>query len=409
MYRIDATRLIPGSGDPIDEATVVVEDGRITYAGTRAGAPEITVTHSVDTLMPGMWDVHGHFFGVREARVEALLSTHPATAAVRSSRDALAALMAGFTSVREVGGYGVFLAEAIAEGTIVGPNIYGAGDVLSTTGGHGDIHAFPLDVVHQLLEAKISSGICDGVPECLKAVRKQLRLNAKVIKICASGGVMSEVDHPIHQQFSDEELRAIVDEAARAERVVAAHCHGKPGMMAALRAGVKTIEHGTYLDEEVAELMLEKDAILVPTRWIIEQLNASGPTMNMPDYAYQKLIAMVDQHASAMKIAIQSGVKIATGTDIFISGAGFWGTNGRELVHLVDAGMSPLSAIEAATVHGAETVGPQAPRTGRIEAGYEADVIVVAGNPLDDISLLANPSAVTHVWKGGELVKSPAA
>ncbi len=121
--------------------------------------------------------------------------------------------MAGFTSVREVGGYGAFLARSIDEGTIVGPHIYGAGDALGPTGRHADAHAYPLDFVHSMLEAKISSGICDGVPECLKAVRKQLRLNAKMIKICASGGVMSEVDHPIHQQFRDEEMRAIVDEA----------------------------------------------------------------------------------------------------------------------------------------------------------------------------------------------------
>ena len=409
MFRIDASRLIPGSGDPIVNGTVVIEDGRITFAGPRTEAPDVATTHTVDTVMPGMWDVHGHFFGINEARIEEFLATHPAVSALRAADDAHRALMAGFTSIREVGGYGVFLAKAIEEGTIVGPTIYGAGDALSPTGGHGDVHSFPLDMVHALLESKISSGICDGVPECLKAVRRQLRLNAKVIKVCASGGVMSEVDHPIHQQFSDEELGAIVEEAARAERVVAAHCHGKPGIMAALRAGVKTIEHGTYLDEEAAELMVAMDAILVPTRWIIEQLNASGRDMKMPDYAYRKLIVMVDQHRTAMKIAIQAGVRIATGTDIFVSGAQHWGTNGRELVHLVEAGMSPLAAIEAATHNGPLTIGPQAPQSGQLVSGYDADVIAVSGNPLDDIGLLADGNAVSHVWKAGELVKEPEA
>lgn len=405
MYRIDATRLIPGSGEPIADGAVVIEDGTITYAGPQEGAPGVATTHSVDTVMPGMWDVHGHFLGITEARIESFLATHPAVSALRAAEDARLALMAGFTSIRELAGYGVFLARSIEEGTIVGPTIYGAGAALSTTGGHADVHSFPLDVVHTLLESKISSGICDGIPECLRAVRSQLRINAKVIKVCASGGVMSEVDHPIHQQFSDEELRAIVGEAARAERVVAAHCHGKPGIMAALRAGVKTIEHGTYLDEEAAELMLEKDAILVPTRWIVEQLNASGREMQMPEYAYRKLIVMVDQHNTAMKIAIQAGVRIATGTDIFVSGAQYWGTNGRELVHLVDAGMSPLEAIEAATHNGPLTIGPQAPHSGQLLGGYDADVIAVSGNPLDDIGLLADGSNVTHVWKAGELVK----
>ena len=405
MYRIDATRLIPGSGEPIDSGSVLIEDGQITYSGPTAGAPDVAVTHTVDTVMPGMWDVHGHFFGVTEARIEALFSTHPTVAGLRAAQDAHQGLMAGFTSVREVGGYGVFLARSIEEGTIVGPHIYGAAGVLSPTGGHADAHAYPLDIVHAMAESKMgSSGICDGVPECLKAVRKQLRLNAKVIKICASGGVMSEVDHPIHQQFSDEEMKAIVEEAARAERVVAAHCHGKPGMMAALHAGVKTIEHGTYLDEEVADLMIEKDAILVPTRWIVEFLNVSGKSLNMPDYAYRKLVALIDQHGSAMKIAIQAGVKIAVGTDIFISGE-YWGTNGRELGHLVDAGMTPLGAIEAATAHGPLTIGPQAPRTGHLKAGYHADVITVAGNPLDDIGLLADAANISHIWKDGALVK----
>ena len=408
MYRIDATRLIPGTGDPVADGTVVIEDGRITYAGPQAEAPDVAVTHIVDTVMPGMWDVHGHFFGIKEARIEAYMATHPATSAARAIEDARLALMAGFTSIREVGGYGVFISAAINEGTVVGPTIYGSGGALSTTGGHADIHAFPLDMVHALAEAKIASAICDGVPECLKAVRKQLRLNARVIKICASGGVMSEVDHPIHQQFSDEELRAIVEEAARAERVVAAHCHGKPGLMAALRAGVKTIEHGTYLDEEAAELMKEKDAILVPTRWIVEQLNASGREMKMPEYAYRKIIALIDQHRTAMKIAIQAGVRIATGTDIFISGPEYWGTNGRELGYLVEAGMSPLGAIEAATHNGPLTIGPQAPLSGQLLNGYDADVIAVSGNPLDDIGILADGQAVTHVWKSGELVKGAA-
>jgi imidazolonepropionase-like amidohydrolase len=404
VYRIDAERLIPGVGYPIPDGTVVFEDDRITYADPRANVPDVAVTHNVATVMPGMWDAHGHFFGIKEARIESLFATHASVSALRAAQDAHRALMAGFTSVREVGGYGVFLARAIEEGAIVGPHIYGAGDALSPTGGHADAHAYPLDMVHQMLESKISSGICAGVPDCLKAVRKQLRLNARVITICASGGVMSEVDDPIHPQFSDEEMRAIVEEAARAERVVAAHCHGKPGMVAALNAGVKTIEHGTYLDEELAELMIEKDAILVPTRWIVEQLNVSGRDLQMPDYAYKKLIAIVDQHATAMKIAIQAGVKIAVGTDIFISGE-CWGTNGRELVHLVDAGMMPIGTIEAATATGPETIGAQAPLTGQLVAGFEADVITVDGNPLDDISLLADAANIAHVWKGGALVK----
>jgi imidazolonepropionase-like amidohydrolase len=407
MIRIDAQRLIPGRGEPISPGAVVIDQAKVAYAGASAGAPDAPTSMTVDTVMPGMWDCHAHFMGIPAADISLLLQTHPAVAAVRAMEDARRALMAGFTSHREVGGYGVFLARAIDEGSVIGPTIYGAGGVLSQTGGHADFHAFPLDQVHELTDRLALSAVCDGVDECRKAVRKQLRVNAKVIKVCASGGVMSEVDHPIHQQFSGEELRVIVEEAARAERVVAAHCHGKPGIMAALEAGVTTIEHGTYLDEESAQLMVEKDAILVPTRWIVEELNAAGPALQMPDWAYEKLTVMVGRHRDALQIAREAGVRVATGTDIFVSGPqGGYGTNGRELGHLVDGGFTPLEAIEAATATGPLTVGPQARRAGELKAGWDADVIAVAGNPLDDIALLADADNITHVWKQGDLVKA---
>ncbi len=231
----------------------------------------------VPVVMPGLWDCHAHLFGSPSWSLEGVAWVPPAAAGARATADLRNYIEGGVTSVREVGGYGVELAPVVAEGSIVGPSIYGAGEVLSTTGGHGDIHSIPLDIYAGIsTRSRIIGRLADGPSDCIKAVREQLRRNARVIKICACGGVMSEVDHPIHQQFSDEELQAIVAEAARAERVVAAHCHGKPGIMAALKAGVKTIEHGSYLDEEAAELMKEKDAILVPTRFIVEELLEHG-------------------------------------------------------------------------------------------------------------------------------------
>ncbi len=261
--------------------------------------------------------------------------------------------------------------------------------------------ACPLDWVQS------SSGfgaIADGVPECLKAVRKQLRKGAQVIKICASGGVISEIDDPMHQQFSDEELAVIVEEAGRAERVVAAHCHGKAGIMAALKAGVQTIEHGSYLDEEAARLMIEQDAILVPTRFIVAQLVEMEAVL--PRYAYEKGLAIADRHAEALKIAVASGVRIAMGTDIFISGDSY-GRNGLEIRHLQDAGLSALEAIEAATATGPLTLGPQGPRSGQLVADYDADVIAIDFDPLRDSSGWGDRDRVTHVWKAGEPVKRP--
>jgi imidazolonepropionase-like amidohydrolase len=412
MTRIDADVLIPGRGAPIADASVVTDGTAISYAGPRdavpqdAGAPDITVP----VLMPGMWDCHGHFVGERRADLATLAQTHPALIGARCAGDATATLRAGFTSVREVGGIGVHLRRAVDEGTVAGPNIYAAGAILSPSGGHADLHMYPISWVHDLTERLGCTQLCDGVPECLKAVRMQLRLGAELIKICASGGVLSEVDHPIHQQFSADELRAIVEEAGRAERIVAAHCHGKPGMVAALEAGVKTIEHGSYLDEEVADMMLELDATLVPTRYVVQLLRSEGKGMGLPDYAYRKLVALADRHLEALQTAIAKGVRIALGTDIAGSGVdipGRWGTNAEELILLVKAGMSAEQAIEAATANGPITLGPRGPRSGQIKQGYDADLIAVTANPLDDVSILTDNDAITHVWKSGELRFSP--
>ena len=303
---------------------------------------------------------------------------------------------------REVGGLGLSLGPAFAEGTVRGPHTYAAGRILSTTGGHGDIHALPLDLVREIGCSFGFSILCDGVPEVLKAVRTNLRGNAKLIKICASGGVMSEVDHPMHQQFSDEELGAIVAEAARAERIVAAHCHGKAGIMAALRAGCKTIEHGSFLDEEAADLMVQTGAILVPTRFVVESL--LGQADLLPRYAYEKGRMVADAHEQAMKIAITKGIKIAVGCDIFVSGQ-MYGQNSREIEHLINAGMTDLEAIEAATANGPETLGAQAPRSGQLVAGYDADVIALDTNPLDDRAVWGQRDRVTCVWQRGNRVK----
>jgi imidazolonepropionase-like amidohydrolase len=240
------------------------------------------------------------------------------------------------------------------------------------------------------------------VPEVTKAVRANLRRDAKVIKICASGGVMSEIDNPIHQQFSDEELRAIVEEAARADRVVAAHCHGKPGIMAALNAGAHTIEHGSYMDEEAADLMIKTGAILVPTRFVIDQMLHMEDLL--PPHAYRKGKVVADAHAAALKLAIARGVRIAMGTDIFVSGE-MYGRNSLEIALLQDAGMTALEAIEAATANGPDTLGPQAPVSGQLRNGYDADVIAIDFNPLEDKSGWGDPDRITHVWQAGRQMK----
>ena len=408
MERINAGLLIPGRGEPVRDAAVVIDGGQISYAGPAAGAPATpaAVTHRAATVLPGLWDCHGHFMGSRSMDLAWLAQEPVQLRAARSARDLTNALRAGVTSVREVGGLGIYLAQAVREGLLDGPSIYAAGAVLSTTGGHGDLHCYPLSWVEDFGRQDGTFRLADGTSDCMRAVREQLRRGAAVIKVCASGGVLSEVDDPIHQQFTDAELRTIVEVAALADRVVAAHCHGKPGIMAALRAGVATIEHGTYLDEEACDAMRETGTILVPTRTIIEDILRNLD--KVPPYAAAKLVAIAEIHADMVRMAIERGVTIAMGTDVGLTGMDLpnaWGTNGAELAHLVALGMTPLQAIEAATATAPRTLGPRAPRSGLLAAGYDADLITVDGDPLADISVLADPARITAVWTGGRQVK----
>jgi len=412
MHRIEAGRLIPGHGGPVSDGVVVLDGPSIGYAGPAGQAPPTpgAVVTRVTAVMPGMWECHGHFLGTRTFDLGQLPLEPEALRAARCTRDLRAALDAGITSVRDVGGLGIHLARVVDEGVIDGPAIYGAGAILSTTGGHGDLHSFPLDWMRDYSAQGSMTRLADGADECARAVREQLRRNAKVIKVCASGGVLSEVDDPVHQQFTVAELRVIVEVAGLAERVVAAHCHGKPGIMAALRAGVRTIEHGTYLDDECCDAMRETSAILVPTRTIIEDMLSFRDAV--PPYAMAKLDAIADRHAEAVTQAYEHGVTIAMGTDIALTGPDLpnaWGQNGSEPGYLVKLGMSPLEAIEAATASGPLTLGPQAPRSGRLAEGYDADVIALDADPLADIGVLADPDRISAVWARGRQVKGTVA
>jgi len=408
MERIEAEVLLPGAGTPVSDGVVIMDGTLISYAGPARAAPPTpgAIVHRTQTVMPGLWDCHGHFLGIRTLDLARLpLDAIPLRAA-RCARDLTNALNAGITSVREVGGLGIYLARVVDEGVLDGPAIYPAGAILSPTGGHADLHSYPLTLMADFGQHYAELRLADGPAECMRAVREQLRRNARVIKVCASGGVMSEVDNPIHQQFTTEELRAIVEVAGLADRVVAAHCHGKPGIMAAIEAGARTIEHGTYLDDEACDAMRESGTILVPTRTIIEDILANIDAV--PDYAAAKLTALAQTHTEAVARAIDRGVTIAMGTDIAVTGPdrpNSWGANGSELVYLARLGMTPLQAIEAATATAPLTLGAQAPKSGRLESGYDADVITVGADPLADIAVLARPEHITAVWTKGRRVK----
>lgn len=408
--RIDAELLIPGRGEPVENGSLISSGSKIVFVGETENLPQSYVDLppiQVRILMPGLWDCHVHLMGSEKFIVDDMAATNSTLAGARCARDVVATLNAGYTSVRELAGYGADLSQAINDGWLPGPNIYPAVSILSQTGGHGDAQSMPLDVLCDRINHGLPFQLCDGVDECIKAVRIQVRRGARVIKIAASGGVVSLHDDVEAQQFSDQELKAIVEEAARSNRAVAAHCHGKKGIMAALRAGCHTIEHGTYLDEEAVELMLEKDAMLIATSLIFEYALENPDAWSKEMYA--QMVKMKDFHEKAYTLAIRKGVRIALGTDLGVSTVKTpWnhGMNGGEFRCAVDSGMTPLQAIQAGTANGPQTLGLQAPLSGQLKADYDADFIALSDNPLEDISVLGKPEKVLHVWKGGKRYKA---
>lgn len=401
LFGVYADVLIPGRGEPIPNGGMIISvtEGTIVWVGAYpASLP--SRFHDVSfqpkhqgALMPGLWDVHTHFLGAdavfawhESSRL--FLPAAPVMVGAVLVDDLRATLMAGFTSVRELGGFAGYLQPLIDKGLIVGPTVYSALSGLSITGGHGDRHDCPLSLVRT--QSALGSdifAICDGVDECIRHTRQVIRKGAKVIKICSTGGVLSLNDQPEDSQFSPSELEAVVQEAARSSRVVASHAIGKNGILAALRAGVKSID-------------------LVPTRHIVESLNAGS--QDLPPILAKKTARMVQLSRDSLRLAVEQGVRVALGTDTLSSdrtNALAHGNNAHEFHWLKEAGMSALQAIEAATATSPETLGPQAPQAGQLREGFDADFIVVSPSPLLDVDVLMDPANIAHVWKRGRRFK----
>ncbi|KAK5996180.1 hypothetical protein PT974_04608 [Cladobotryum mycophilum] len=411
--------LIPGDGRPIKNGAIVVEGKLIVWVGPKSLMPQKYTeaphqAHSVPYLMPGLWDCHVHCAGQNPDPTAAgpgALSENPASSGARLTRQCWEALQRGYTSLRDVAGFGCEVAQAVADGSIMGPNIYSSGACLSQrAAGHGDIFSLPVgDVLTNLGVQPGSLGyhglnttvIADGAEECLRAVRLQIQRGAKCIKVLASGGVLSRDDNPLRAQFSQGELEAIVEEASRMDRAVAAHVHGKPDIMAAVKAGVTTVEHVTFADQECIDLIKGKGVVYVATRTVLEILMASGGE-GLPHALWEKAQLCNANHMTAYKLAVQNGVTIALGSDTF---PGY--NMARELEHAVEAGLSNLEAIKAATANGPLTVKGQAPLTGQLKVGYEADILGVLESPIDDVKVLQKKSNINWVWKGGRLFKGP--
>ena len=345
------------------------------------------------TLLPGLMDMHTHLcYDLEGDWVNRAVREGAADAALRGSRNAMITLLAGFTTVRDVGAGGfadISLMRAIDNGIVAGPRMFPAGHSLGITGGHCDATGYAPGILEQGPE----QGIADGVAEVLRATRYQIKHGAKVIKICATAGVLSFEGSVGAQQYSEEEMRVIVEEAARHGLKVAAHAHGTEGIIAAIRAGVASIEHGSMLDGEAISLMKARGTYLVPTSYLVDAINLD----NLPPPIRAKAEYILPLARKSLSRAIQSGVKIAFGTDAAVYPHG---DNAREFAVYVKQGMSPIEAIRSATIHAADLLGVD--DRGVIAEGKLADIIGVAGNPLEDVTVLEN---VRFVMKGGKVYK----
>ena len=385
------------SGEMLENVTVLVEGERIVAVNPRR-VPK--GTRAVDlgdvTLLPGLMDMHTHLnYDLETNWVHRPVEETAELNALRGVPAARATLLAGFTTVRDLGaslGFAdVALARAIEEGWVVGPRMIPAAHAISITGGHCEITGFAPGI----LELGPEGGVADGVPEVLKAVRYQIKHGAKVIKVCATAGVLSFEGPAGAPQYSMEELVAIVGEAERHGLKVAAHAHGTQGIKNAIRAGIHSIDHGSMLDPEAIQLMKEHGTYLVPTlfQWYLEY--------DLPPLLHEKneyVKSFVDE---SVRQAIEAGVKIALGTD---AGVFPHGDNGREFAAYVNLGMSPLEAIRSATLHAADLLAVD--DRGAIEPGLLADIVAVPGNPLDDVHVM---ESMEFVMKGGVIYKGEGA
>lgn len=404
---LKAARVIDGTGAAaIANGVVVILDDKIMAVGPAStvripsGAKVIDLGDA--TLMPGFIDGHTHIIGRTLGDPEAGGSTFrdpDSFAILLGARNAERTLMAGFTTIRDLGA-GNFddltLKRAINEGWAVGPRIYGAGHALGITGGHCDDNGFKPGVA----DGDFKTGIADGVDQVRAAVRYQIKYGADLIKTCATAGVLSEGTAAVGTtQYTFDELKAMVDEAKKAGRKVTAHAHGADGIKVATRAGVASIEHGSFLDEEGAKLMAANGTYLVPTLVAGEGVERLAKNSVLRGLRAEKALSAATAMRNSLKIAVANKVPIAFGTD---AGVVPHGSNGHEFTLMVEwGGMSPMDAIVAGTLNGAKLLGVDN-IIGTLSVGKLADIVAVPGNPLTDIKRM---ESVSFVMKNGAIYK----
>ncbi|MBQ8637727.1 MAG: amidohydrolase family protein [Lachnospiraceae bacterium] len=395
-------RVIDAVADEALENGMVVVDGeRIVYVGERGGYPvsdsdEVFETED-GTIMPGFIDAHAHLVGSEsvhrtgDSPYELLLTT------VRDLQDLVDA---GITGVRDMSAFGSSLKKAIEAGNIVGPRIMPGGRVMSISSGHCDFD--PLMSREDVNRRDLTGCLVDGPEECYRMTRQQFREGAQFIKICATGGVSSAIDDFNDIEFSPEEIRVIVEEAARHNTYVTAHCTGTAGAKEAIKNGVMCIEHGVILDEECVQLMAEKNIPLVTTLSVSLGI---ADMKGLPEHMMKKAAKLGDSSKRSFELAHRYGIRVALGTDYSNSPNTPFREIGKEFYSLTRCGYSNMEAIKAGTINGAYLMKSDH-EFGSVEAGKLADLVIVKGNPLEDIMLLAHADHIGMVMIGGDVKKN---
>jgi len=387
------------SGKMLADQTILIEDGKITSIGASAEAkiPSDAVRIELPdaTVLPGLIDAHTHLTMNPQFGYETLAISVPREALI-GAKNARLTLMAGFTTVRNVGASGfsdVALRDAINAGDVPGPRMLASGPALGITGGHCDNNMLPSEY------HAVGDGVADGIAAVQHKVRENIKYGANLIKVCATGGVLSLGDNPQHSQYTLEEMKAIVADAHRLGRKVAAHAHGAEGIKWAAEAGVDSIEHGSYIDDAGIAAMKEHGTYLVPTLYLGDWMIENAAVTHLPAPLLAKAQEVLPAARKNIAHAFAAGVKVAFGTDAAVYPHGL---NGRQFDVMVKLGLTPLQAIQAGTVNAADLLGWSG-KVGTLESGAWGDIVAVDGDPLKDVTTLER---VKFVMKGGEVIKN---
>jgi imidazolonepropionase-like amidohydrolase len=387
------------SGKTLNDQILVIENGKIVSSGAAAEATvpsdAVRIELSNATVLPGLIDAHTHLTMDPKFGYETLAISVPREALI-GAKNARATLLAGFTTVRNVGASGfsdVALRDAINAGDVPGPRMLVSGPALGITGGHCDNNMLPSEY------HAVGDGVADGIAAVQHRVRENIKYGADLIKVCATGGVLSLGDNPQHSQYTLEEMKAIVADAHRLGRKVAAHAHGAEGIRWAAEAGVDSVEHGSYIDDPAIAAMKEHGTYLVPTLYLGDWMIDNAGLTHLPPPLLAKAKEVIPAARKNIAHAFASGVKVALGTDAAVYPHGM---NGHEFGVMVKLGLTPLQAIQAGTVNAADLLGWSG-KVGTLESGAWADIVAVDGDPLKDVTTLER---VKFVMKDGEVVKN---